>query len=129
MKISESSRRASSSKSGSVPINTPKPHELSKNRSQSNTPRSRDASPRVFNSEEIPMENLNSSPSSRCSSNSASRSQTPSRIALESAVNGMVSTRDSLPSSSSDNADISTSNSEETSFIASEKRKGVIETV
>lgn len=130
--FSDSSRRSSSSSKSynSAPINTPRPRELSKNRSHSNTPKSRDSSPRVINNEEIPLENLNSSPSSRCSSNSASRSHTPSRIkTLDSSVSGPVLIRETLPSSSSENADNSTSNSEETSFIASEKRKGIIETV
>lgn len=117
-----SSRRRSSSK----PINTPpgtKSRDGSKNRSHSGTPKSREISPRVSN-EEIPLENLNSSPSSRCSSTAASRSHTPSRLTTDSS-NG---SKEAAPVA---NGELAVGNSEETSFIAAEKKKGkgIIETV
>lgn len=124
-----SSRRRSSSKSSTAPINTPtscKSREGSKHRSHSGTPKSRDSSPRASN-EEIPLENLNSSPSSRCSSNSASRSHTPSRLTTDSS-NGLSIAKEATPAV---NLELAVGNSEETSFIAGEKKKakGAIETV
>lgn len=121
-----SSRRRSSSKTSSAPINTPsnsKSRDGSKNRSHSGTPKSRDSSPRV-NNEEIPLENLNSTPSSRCSS----RSHTPSRLATES-CNGLSVAKEVIPQE--EHVEMVAGQSEETSFIASEKKKakGAIETV
>ncbi|CRK93025.1 CLUMA_CG006566, isoform A [Clunio marinus] len=116
----ESSRRRSSSKT-SLPINTP---SGSKNRSHSGTPKSRESSPRMHR-EEIPLEHLNSSPSSRCSSNSASRSQTPSRLITDLNI-GMSVAKEGT---SQTNGEFTIESSEETSFIAAERKKGTIETV
>jgi hypothetical protein len=119
---SDPSRRRSSSKPSSAPVNTPKSREGSKHRSHSGTPKSRDSSPRI-NNEEIPLENLNSAGSSRCSSTVPSRSHTPSRLSTDSS-NGLSIAKEALPV---EEAVVS----EETSFIAGEKKKekGAIETV
>lgn len=71
---------------------------------------------------------MNSSPSSRCSSNAASRSHTPSRSQLTTeSSNGLSIAKEEFPAVV--NGDVS--HSEETSFIAAEKKKtkGAIETV
>lgn len=141
---SESSRhRSSSAKPSSAPINTPagtKHRDGSKNRSHSGTPtsKSRDGSPRVnirSTSEDIPMENLNSSPSSsRCSSTVPSRSHTPSRLTTDSS-NGLTLTiaKEILPTTATTpNGDIVRQRSEETSFMSNSeerRKKGAIETV
>jgi protein CLEC16A len=134
-----------SQKPSSAPINTPKTRDGSKNRSQSGTPRSRDGSPRVLQirptSEDIPMEHLNSSPSSRCSSNAPSRSHTPSRLTTDS-TNGLLSVAKEVvapTASSTSNGEVVRQQSEETSFMSSssssggeereKRRKGAIETV
>lgn len=78
-------------------------------------------------SEEIPLENLNSSPSSRCSSNAPSRSHTPSKLVIDS-TNGLSIAKEIVPTTSANG--IIVPRSEETSFISEEKRrKGAIETV
>jgi hypothetical protein len=121
--------RSSSVKPSSAPINTPK------HRDRSHTPKSRDSSPRVVRlmSEEIPLENLNSSPSSsRCSSNAPSRSHTPSRLAIDSS-GGLSLPKEVVATTA---APLTTPNgsvvqrSEETSFMGEERRrKGAIEIV
>lgn len=114
-------------KPSSAPINTP---SGTKNRSHSGTPRSRESSPRVvrLSSEEIPMENLNSSPSSsRCSSNVPSRSHTPSRLTTDSS-NGLSIAKETVPTTTANGSAVQ--RSEETSFISEERRrKGAIEIV
>lgn len=130
-----SSRHRSSSTKSSTPISTPK-RDGSKNRSHSGTPKSRDSSPRVLRpaSEEIPLENLNSSsPSSRCSSNAPSRSHTPSRLTTDS-TNGLSIAKESVPTTSNGDV-VLRQRSEETSFMSGlneereKRRKGMIETV
>lgn len=140
-----------------IAVSTTKPRDSSNNRSS--TPRSRESSPRVPRprSEEIPLEDFcnsqNSSPASRCSSNAASRSHTPSRLSLEPA-NNTVSTNSgqtsvnvnvalkepiippviavgTVPATITIPVELSPA-SEETSFIANEerhKKRGAIETV
>lgn len=129
----ESSRHRSSSAKSSTPIGTPK-RDGSKNRSHSGTPKSRDSSPRVLRptSEEIPLENLNSSsPSSRCSSNAPSRSHTPSRLTTDS-TNGLSIAKETVPTTSNGDV-VLRQRSEETSFMSGineeKRRKGMIETV
>lgn len=67
---------------------------------------------------------MNSSPSSRCSS----RSHTPSRLTTDSS-NGLTIAKEEFPAVV--NNEVAAGNSEETSFIAGEKKKakGAIETV
>lgn len=85
------------------------------------------------------MENLNSSPSSRCSSNAASRSHTPSRLTIDS-TNTLTIAKEILPATTTTaitlNGEVIRQRSEETSFISAssseereKRRKGAIETV
>lgn len=78
-------------------------------------------------SEEIPLENLNSSPSSRCSSNAPSRSHTPSRLVTDTS-SGLSIAKEAVPTTSANGSVVQ--RSEETSFMGEERRrKGAIETV
>lgn len=71
---------------------------------------------------------MNSSPSSRCSSTAPSRSHTPSRLTTDSS-NGLSIAKEEFPAVI--DSDVVAGHSEETSFIAGEKKKtkGAIETV
>ncbi|CAO1405168.1 unnamed protein product [Diamesa serratosioi] len=138
--LTRDNRRSSPKGQPSVPINTPKPRDVSKNRSGSNTPRSRDNSPRLVRprSEEIPMEDFrrsqNPSPSSRNSSNAPSRSHTPSRLTTDSSNGILTIAKEASPVviGESNECTLERTNSEETSFIANgddKKRGGNIEIV